>query len=154
MMQTKKSLGQHIESGLSNLGYYIHKTVIDSKDHELQNWKADQKLGYMSDLDKLKLLKRYLYEAATSRANAEYIKCLRIAIDSISEQIENARRYRNSLGYQVSGILNSIILLSILAAFFSFPATWVCNISKSQSQACQVSRVIPMTTFQFFSDSK
>ena len=133
MAYPKRTFGQHIEDGLISLGQSIHKTVIDAKNHELEDWKLDQKLGFCSDEDKLKSLKRCLYEAATARANPEHIQNLTRAIATISEQLETDRNYRNSPVYQIYGILNSMILLSILAAFLSFPATWVCNVSLSQS---------------------
>ena len=154
MAYPKRTFGQHIEDGLISLGQSIHKTVIDAKNHELEDLRLDQKLGFCSDEDKLKSLKRCLYEAATARANPEHIQNLRSAIATISEQLETERRYRNSPIYFTAGVINSIILLGMLAAFFSFPATWVCNVGKNQSKACEASRVIPKATFQFFSEPK
>lgn len=150
MIRTKKTFGEHIEDGLTFMGDGIHRAVKETRDHELEYIKS----GWISDVEKLKMLKRDLYEAARSHATAEHIQNLTRAIATISNQIETDRNYRNSPVYQIYGILNSIILLSILAAFFSFPATWVCNVSKSQSKACQVSRVIPTATLQFFSEPK
>ena len=150
MIRTKKTFGEHVEDGLTFMGDGIYNAVKESKDHELETIK----LGFISDEEKLRMLKRDLYESARGRANSEHIQNLRSAINTLSTQVENERTYRNSLGYQLTGILNSIILLSTLTAFFSFPATWTCNVFKNQSQACQVSRVIPSKIFQFFNEPK
>lgn len=154
MTHARKTFGQYFESGLTNLGDRIHQTVTDAKNQELEDLKLSIKLGFMSDEQKLQSLKRVLYDAAVSRANPEHIQNLRSAIATISNQLENERTYRNSLGYQITGIINSIILLSTLAVFFSFPATWTCNVFKNQSQACQASRIIPTKVFQFFTNPK
>ena len=150
MAYPKKTFGQHLEDGLTFMGDGIYNAVKESKDHELETIK----LGFISDEEKLRMLKRDLYEAARSRANPEHIQNLRNAINIISQQLETERTYRNSLGYQITGILNSIILLGILAASFSFPMAWGCGVIKSQSQACQVSRILPSTTIKFFSEPK
>ena len=152
MAYPKRTFGQHVESGLISLGQSIHKTVIDAKNHELEDLRLDQKLGFCSDEDKLRSLKRVLYESATSRANPEHIQNLTRAIATISNQLEAERNHRNSFTEKLYGILNSIILLGILAASFSFPMAWSCNLINSQSKACQVSRIVPYSVIRFFSE--
>ena len=146
----KKTFGQNIVDGLTILGDGIHRTVVEAKDHELETIK----LGLISDNEKLRMLKQDLYQAARSRANPEHIQNLRIAINTISNQLETERNHRNSPTEQIYGILNSIILLAILAASFSFPLAWSCNLFHSQSKACQVSRVVPYSVLKFISEPK
>lgn len=143
----KKIFSEHIEDGLTFLGDGIHRAVMEAKDHELETIK----LGLISDDEKLRMLKRDLYEAARV-GNADRVAVLRTAIATISNQLEAERKHRNSPVEFTIGICNSIILLAILATFISFPATWVCG--KNQSQACQVSRVIPSVISKFFSEPK
>ena len=151
MAYPKKTFGQHIEDGLTFMGDGIHQAVVQQKDHELEGIKS----GFIRDEGKLQILKQELYKVVISgNGNPEHIQNLRSAITTISNQLENERNHRNTLSYHLYGILNSIILLGILTTFFSFPVTWVCNVSKSQSKACQVSRIIPKETFQFFSEPK
>ena len=56
----KKTFGTHIKDGLTGLGDGIHRAVMEAKDHELETIK----LGLISDEDKLRMLKRDLYDAA------------------------------------------------------------------------------------------
>ena len=159
MSKMKKTFSSHIEDGLTFMGDSIHRAVISAKDHELETIK----LGLISDDEKLRMLKRDLYEAARV-GNAERVEVLNRAISfagarlgnrhSFSQQLETDRKHRNSPTEQIYGILNSIILLGLLAAFFSFPATKVCDALSSHTQACQISRVIPTAISRFFSEPK
>ncbi|MDF5716336.1 MAG: hypothetical protein PUP93_21265 [Rhizonema sp. NSF051] len=150
MAYPKKTFGQHLEDGLTFMGDGIYNAVKESKDHELQTIK----LGFISDEEKLKMLKRQLYQSAMGRGDSEYITNLRSVITTLSNQLENERNYQNTLSYHIYGILNSAILLAILAASLSFPMAWGCGVAKNQSQACQVSRVIPYSVIKFFSEPK
>ena len=145
----KRTFGQNIEDGLTFMGNGIHRAVMEAKDHELETIK----LGLISDEEKLRMLKRDLYDAARV-GNADRVAVLRTAIATISNQLETERNHRNSPVEQIYGILHSSILLAILAASFSFPMAWSCNVFHSQSKACQVSRIIPMATIKFFSEPK
>ena len=150
MAMPKRTFGQNIEDGLTFLGDGIHRAVMEAKNHELETIK----LGLISDSDKLRMLKRDLYEAARSRANPEHIQNLRSAIATISQQLENERNHRNSPTELMFGFLNSIILLGLLAAFVSFPVAWTCDGFNSHSQACEGARVIPKVTVRFFKEPK
>ncbi len=150
MTRTQKTFGENIESGLTNLGDRIHDAVKEARDNELEHIKS----GWISDVEKLKMLKRDLYAAVRGRGDTEYIQNLRSAIATLSNAVETERTYRNSLSYQITGILNSIILLLVLGAGLSFPATWICDDSNNQSSACKVSRAIPTATFKFFTEAK
>ncbi len=70
MSKMKKTFGTHIEDGLTFMGNGIHRAVMEAKDHELETIK----LGLISDGEKLRMLKRDLYEAARSRGNPEHIQ--------------------------------------------------------------------------------
>ena len=145
----KKIFSSHIEDGLTFLGNGIHRAVMEAKDHELETIK----LGLISDDEKLRMLKRDLYEAARV-GNADRVAVLRTAIATISNQLETERNHRNSPTELMFGFLNSTILLGLLAAFLSFPSTWVCDALSSHSQACQSFRVIPGAISRFFSEPK
>ena len=143
-MNSSKKVGTYIEELIT----HISNEMIRVKDHDLEYIK----LGLMSDPEKLRVLKQELYRASISRANTEHISNLKTAINLISQQLENERQFQGSFTYQMYGIFNSIILLSILATGFSFPMAWTCNLINSQSKACQVSRVIPYSLIRFFSE--
>ena len=145
----KKTFGEHLEDGLTGLGNSISRTVIEARNHELEYIKS----GWTSDEEKLRMLKRDLYEAARCRnSDPQHIQNLRSAISTIGQQLEADRNHRNSPIELISSILNSIILLGLVATFLSFPTTWSCNLINNHSQACQVSRVIPTSIFTFFSE--
>ena len=80
----KKIFSSHIEDGLTFLGNGIHRAVMEAKDHELETIK----LGLISDDEKLRMLKRDLYEAARV-GNADRVAVLRTAISFAGARLGN-----------------------------------------------------------------
>ncbi len=146
MITPRRDFGTRIEEIVTHIGDEICRV----NDHELH----DIRIGRISDESKLTMLKQELYVAARNGRDSEYIRNLQRAIETISNQLEADRNHRNSPVEQIYGILNSSILLAFLAATLSFPSAWGCNLVKSNSQFCQVSRVLPTATFKFFSNPK
>ena len=87
----KRTFGQNIEDGLTELGDGIHRAVMEAKDHELETIK----FGLISDDDKLRMLKRDLYEAARV-GNADRVAVLRSAISFAGARLGN-RHYQPTI---------------------------------------------------------
>jgi len=132
-MIAKKTLGQHIEQGLTYLadrGYQIQRENREHNDESIS-------LGLVSDADKLRMLKADLYRKARAGGEVEEL-CSAIEILETSLQLEFQRQ--NTLEAVAARFCVSCFLIISTVTILSFPATWICG--SSQSRVCQNSRAI------------
>ena len=104
----------------------------------LERQKTREDLGFISDNEKLIILKRQLYRAAiANQPTAD----LRRTIDCLQEGLYAENREKNSFNSQLSAITNSLILIIIIATGLSYVGTKNCG--NYSSHLCRDVRVIP-----------
>ncbi|MBW4449191.1 MAG: hypothetical protein KME22_03920 [Hassallia sp. WJT32-NPBG1] len=86
----------------------------------LEQQKNLENFGFISDREKLIILKQQLYRMARAGENTAD---LRRAIDCITEGLEAENRENNSFLNQLSGITNSLILIGLIATAGSYTLT-------------------------------
>lgn len=107
-------------------------------DVALTEQKSREDFGFISDSEKLIILKQQLYRAA--RANQPTTD-LRRAIDCLQEGLDAENREKNSFNSQLSAITNSLILIAIVVTGLSYVG--IKNCGNSSSHLCRDARVIP-----------
>ena len=141
-------LNEAIYKGLTNLGAFIKEAKQDQIEHEQSIYKT----GWLSDSEKLRLLKYDLYSSTSARAPEKHLRQLRQTITLLSKevQIEHGRRY--SLPNQLNQIAKAVIGLLVLATVGSY-AIQLSNICNGQnSKFCRDSLVIPSSVKRYFQD--
>ncbi|MGI8501125.1 MAG: hypothetical protein ACR2LR_08285 [Hassallia sp.] len=104
----------------------------------LEREKVREDLGFISDNEKIVILKQQLYCAA--KANQSTTNLHR-AIDCLQQGLDAEMREKNSFNSQLSGITNSLILIAIIATGLSYAVTKNCG--NSSSHLCRDARIIP-----------
>lgn len=140
-MIAKKTLGQHIEQGLTYLadrGYQIQRENREHNDESIS-------LGLVSDADKLRMLKADLYRKA--RAGGE-VGDLVAAIETLETSLQLEFQRQNTLEAVAARFCTSCFLIVIGATILSFPTTWICG--SNQSRVCQNSKAISTTVVSQF----
>lgn len=138
-------LGQHIETGLTNLGNALER----AKQNDIDWQRESYQLGLISDEDKIRVLMQELYRKAHVGKDTSD---LRAVIEMISNRVEDERAYRHSLPNQLDAIARSVIGLLLLATLGSYAMAPICN--SSQSRFCKDARRIPSVINRYFSDPK
>lgn len=138
-------LGQHIETGLTNLGNALER----AKQNDIDWQRESYQLGLISDEDKIRVLIQELYRKAHVGKDTSD---LRAVIEMISNRVEDERAYRHSLPNQLNAIARSVIALLLLATLGSYTTAPICN--SSQSRFCKDARRIPSVINRYFSEPK
>ena len=128
----KKTLGQHLEDGLTHLA---------ERGYQIQQEKREQEetlaLGLIPDTEKLRLLKQDLYRKVRSGGEVSDLVSAIAALET-SVQLEFQRN--NTLEAVVSRFVTSVFLVGIAAVTFSFPVTYLCG--HSQAPFCRNARAL------------
>ncbi|BDA76595.1 hypothetical protein CAL7716_107610 (plasmid) [Calothrix sp. PCC 7716] len=135
-------------NGLTNLGAFIKEAKQDQIEHEQSIYKT----GWVSDSEKLRLMKYELFSSTRARSDSDYLFQLRCAIDTLSKEIDREHRRQNSLVNQLNKIAKSVIGLTALATVGSYAVslTGVCN--HVNSKFCRDARIIPYAIERYFYD--
>ena len=137
----KKTLGQHLEDGLTHLaerGYQIQQ-----EKRELEETLA---LGLIPDTEKLRLLKQDLYRKVRSGGEvSDLVSAIcrrrqRFAIAALETSVQLEFQRNNTLEAVVSRFVTSVFLVGIAAVTFSFPVTYLCG--HSQAPFCRNARAL------------
>ena len=123
------------------------QTIDERVDHAAARQKMREDMGFVSDEEKLIILKQELYRTARC---GESTSDLRRAIDCLQEGLDAQSREKNSFNSQLSGISNSLILLAIFATGLSYIVANNCGFYPSQ--LCRDARVIPNAISNYLDD--
>ncbi len=130
-MANKKTLGEHIEQGLTNLanrGYQIQQSNREWQEENIS-------LGLIPDHDKLRMLKAELYRKV--RAGGD-VTDLASAIATLENSIHREFQRKNTLEAVTARFITSLFVISIASVTLSIPVTYACG--HSQSNLCRNSR--------------
>ena len=123
------------------------QTIDERVDNAATRQKTREDIGFISDDEKLIILKQELYRTAR---NGEPTADLRRAIDCIQEGLDAQSKERHSFNSQLSGISNSLILIAALAIGLSYLISGNC--SNKSSQLCRDARMIPNAISDYLAD--
>lgn len=135
-------------NGLTNLGAFIKEAKQDQIEHEQSIYKT----GWVSDSEKLRLMKYELFSSTHARSDSDYLFQLRSAIDTLSKEIDREHRRQNSLPNKIGGIAKLCIGMLAAATLGSYAVqlTGACN--HVNSKFCDDARKIPYAIERYFAD--
>ena len=141
-------LNEAIYNGLTNLGAFIK----ESKQIQVEHEQSIYKTGWLSDSEKLRLLKYDLYSSTSARGDDKHLRQLRETITLLSKEVQAEHRRRYSLPNQLNQIAKVVIGLIALAAIggYAVSITGVCN--HVNSKFCRDVGVIPNAVKRYFQD--
>jgi hypothetical protein len=117
-----------------------------------ENQEYDRLKGYMTDSEKIRLMKYELYSSTNARGDENHLQQLRQTILLLSNEVEREHRRRYSLPNQLNQIAKAVIGLLVLATVGSY-AIHLSNICNGQnSKFCRDAGVIPNAVKRYFQE--
>ncbi|OKH35813.1 hypothetical protein NIES2101_37400 [Calothrix sp. HK-06] len=115
-----------------------------------ENREYDQLRGYMSDSEKIRLMKYELYSSTNARGDENHLQQLRQTIMLLSNEVERERKYQNSLRNQLHELSQLVIGLILLSAIGSYVVSGSGYCNNKNSKFCRDARIIPSAIEGYF----
>lgn len=115
-----------------------------------ENQEYDRLRGYMTDSEKIRLMKYELYSSTNARGDENHLQQLRQTIMLLSNEVEQERKYQNSLRNQLHELAQLVIGLLLLGAIGSYVVSGSGYCNNKNSKFCRDARIIPSAIEGYF----
>lgn len=117
-----------------------------------ENREYDRLRGYLTDSEKIRLMKYELYSSTNARGDENHLQQLRQTILLLSNEVERERKYQHSLRNQMHEAAQAVIGLILIAVLGSYTVTSFGYCNGRKSKFCNDAQIIPSTVNNYFSE--
>lgn len=126
------------------------KAIAKQLEINRENQEYDRLRGYITDYEKIRLMKYELYKTTNARGDDNHLQQLRQTIMLLSNEVEKERKYKNSFRVILHELIQLVIALTLLMIVGSYFVSFSGYCNGRKSKFCNDAQIIPQSVNNYF----